>query len=194
MTTFQDIQDIWNRQSEPEIGNTQPEELIQMAETNTRILKVKHFWTIGILGLTIILFCWYSLIYVGIQFSWFHFGLALMFLSLLVRLIAEYRSYNSLRSMDIRIDLMHYAKWITQFYSNRKKIHYVITPITVALYVSGFIFLLPVLKESLSTGFFWYIVISGCILLILFAVMIIWQIKKEIQMLKFLKKIALQSS
>ena len=194
MTTFQDILDIWNRQSDPEIHITQPEELIQMAETNTLILKVKHFWTIGILGLTIILFCWYSLIYVGIQFSWFHFGLALMFLSLLVRLIAEYISYNSLRSMDIRIDLMHYAKWITQFYSNRKKIHYVITPITVALYVSGFIFLLPVLEESLSTGFFWYIVISGCILLILFAVMIIWQIKKEVQILKFLKKIALQSS
>jgi len=191
MTTFQDILDIWNRQSDPEIHITQPEELIQLAETNTRIIKVKHFWTIGILGISLVLFCWYSLFYVGIQFSWFHLGLALMFLSLLVRLIAEYISYSSLRSMDIRFDLTHYAKGITQFYINRKKIHYIITPITVAFYITGFILLLPVLKESLSAGFFRYIVISGFILLILFAVMIIWQIKKEIRLLKFLKKIAL---
>jgi hypothetical protein len=191
MTTFDDIQDIWNLQSDPEICTTQPAEFIQLAEANTQIIKVKHFWTIGILGVSLVLFCWYSLIYVGIQFSWFHFGLVLMFLSLLVRLIIEYSSYISLRHIDIRFDLTHYAKGITQFYINRKKIHYVITPITVAFYITGFLLLLPVLKESLSAGFFWYIVISGYILLILFAVMIVWQIKKEIRLLKFLKKIAL---
>ena len=191
MTTFEDIQDIWNRQSDPEICTTQQAEFIQLAEANTQIIKVKHFWSIGILGVSLVLFCWYSLIYVGIQFSWFHLGLSLMFLSLLVRLIAEYRSYNSLRSIDIRFDLTHYAKGITQFYINRKKIHYVITPITVAFYITGFFLLLPVLKESLSAGFFRYIVISGFILLILFAVMVIWQIKKEIQLMKFLKQIGL---
>jgi hypothetical protein len=191
MTTFDDIQDIWKKQSELEIRASQPEELIQLAEKNTRKIKVKQFWTIGILGVSVLFFFWYSLVIVGFQFSWFHIGIALMLFSLLFRLIVEYISYVSIRRIDIRSDFTNYTKGISDFYRKRKKIHCVVTPISVAVYIIGFIFLVPVLKKSFSPAFFWYIIISGWILLILFAVMLIQQIKKEMRLLNFFKDVNL---
>lgn len=191
MTTFDDIQHIWNQQTDLEIRSSQAEELIRLAEKNTRKVKVKQSWTIGILGVSIFFFCWYSLVYVGFQFSWFHFGMALMFFSLLLRLIVEYRSYLSIHRIDIRSDFTNYTTRISNFYRNRKKIHFVVTPIAVAVYITGFLFLLPILKKNFSTGFFWYIITSGLVLLILFSVMIIGQIRKEMRLLDFLKEVTL---
>ena len=188
MTDFNDIQGIWNQQSGPEMRSSQPERLILQAEKHIQKIKVKQFWTIGILGVSILFFCWYSLVYVGFRFSWFHAGMALMFFSLLLRLIVEYRSYISFRRIDIRSDFTNYTKGITDFYRNRKKIHYVVTPMVGSAYITGFILLLPVFKKSFSTGFFWYIVFSGWALLILFTVILIRQIKKEMRLLDFLKE------
>ena len=190
MTTFDDIQDIWNQQSGPEIRSSQPEELILLAEKNSQKIKIKQFWTIAVLGVSILFFAWYSLVYVGFRFSWFHAGMALMFFSLLLRLIIEYRSYISFRRIDVRSDFTNYTKGITEFYRKRKKIHYVVTPIVGSAYITGFILLLPVFKKSFSTGFFWYVVISGWILLIFFMVLLIQQIKKEMRLLDFLKEVA----
>jgi hypothetical protein len=190
MTTFDDIQDIWNQQSGPEMRSSQPEEFILLAEKNTQKIKVRQFWTIAILGVSVLFFSWYSLVYVGFRFSWFHAGLALMFFSLLLRLITEYWSYKSFRRIDIRADFANYKKGITEFYRNRKKIHYVVTPMMGSAYIAGFILLLPVFKRSFSTGFFWYIVISGWTLLILFTWLLIRQIKKEMRLLNFLKEVA----
>jgi hypothetical protein len=189
MTNFDDIQDTWNLQNGPEISSSQPEELILLAEKNTEKIKAKQIWTVVILGASIFFFSWYSLVYVGFRFSWFHAGLALMFISLLLRLIIEYRSYISFRSIDIRSDFTNYTKRITEFYRRRMKIHYLLTPIMGGAYISGFMLLLPVFKKSFSTGFYWYIVISGWILLILFTAMLIRQIKKEMKLLDFLKKV-----
>ncbi len=189
MTDFDDIQGIWNQQSGPEMRTSQPEGLILLAEKHIQKIKVKQFWTIGILGVSILFFCWYSLLYVGFRFSWFHAGMALMFFSLLLRLTVEYRSYISFRRIDIRSDFTNYTKGITDFYRNRKKIHYVVTPMVGSAYITGFILLLPVFKKSFSTGFFCYIVISGWALLILFTVMLIRQIKKEMRLLGFLKEV-----
>jgi hypothetical protein len=50
--------------------------------------------------------------------------------------------------------------------------------------------LLPVFKKSFSTGFFWYIVISGWSFLIVYTVLVIRQIKKEMRLLEFLKEVA----
>src|SRR5882757_2437258 len=177
MTTFDDIQDIWNQQNDPDIRSSQPEGLILLAEKNTQKIKIKQLWTIGILGVSVLFFSWYCLVYVGLRFSWFHAGLTLLFFSLLLRLIVEYRSYISFRRIDIRSDFTNYTKGITEFYRSRKKIHYVVTPIMSSAYIIGFILLLPVYKKSFSTEFFWYIVISGCSLLILYTGMLIRQVK-----------------
>lgn len=190
MTTFDDIQDIWNQQHGPEIRPSQPESLILLAEKNTQKIKAKQSWTIAVLGASVLFFSWYSLVYVGLRFSWFHAGLTLMFFSLLLRLIVEYRSYISFRRIDIRSDFSNYTKGITGFYRDRKKIHYVVTPMMSIAYIIGFILLLPVFKKSFSTGFFWYIVISGWSFLIVYTVLVIRQIKKEMRLLEFLKEVA----
>lgn len=190
MTTFDDIQDLWNQQSGPGIRSSQPEGLILLAEKHSQKIKLKQFWTITVLAVSILIFSWYSLVYVGFRFSWFHAGMALMFFSLLLRLIVEYRSYIDFRRIDIRSDFTNYTKRITEFYRNRKKIHYVLTPMLGSAYITGFLVLLPVFKKSFSTGFFWYIVISGWILLILFMVLLIQQIKKEMRLLDFLTEVA----
>ncbi|MFI5193986.1 MAG: hypothetical protein ACHQD7_08010 [Chitinophagales bacterium] len=124
------------------------------------------------------------------RFSWFHAGLALMFFSLLLRLIVEYRSYISFRRIDIRSDFTNYTRGIAKFYRSRKKIHYLVTPVVGGAYITGFMLLLPIFKKSFSTGFFWYIVVSGCSLLILFTVLLTRQIKKEKRLLDFLNEIA----
>ena len=110
--------------------------------------------------------------------------------TLLLRLIVEYRSYISFRRIDIRSDFTNYTKGITKFYRSRKKIHYAVTPVVSGAYITGFMLLLPIFKKSFSTGFFWYIVISGCSLLILFTVLLTRQIKKETRLLDFLNEIA----
>jgi hypothetical protein len=190
MTTFDDIQDIWNQQGGPGIWQSQPEELIMLAEQHARKIKIKQFGTMAVLGISILFFSWYTFIYVGFRFSWFHAGLALMFLSLLLRLIVEYRSYTGFRRIDIRSDFSNYTKGMTEFCRNRKKIHYVVTPVMGSAYITGFILLLPLFKKSFSTGFYWYILISGWILLILFSALVIRQIKREMRLLDFLKKVA----
>ena len=190
MTTFDDIQDTWNKQSGPKMDSSQLEGLIIQAEKHIQKIKVKQFWAIVVLGISILFFSWYSLVYVGFRFSSFHAGLSLMFFSLLLRLIIEYKSYTSFRRIDIRSDFTNYTRRITEFYRGRKKIHYVVTPMLSGAYITGFMLLLPVFKKSFSTGFFWYLVISGWSLLILFTVLLIRQIKKEMRLLDFLKGIA----
>ena len=54
----------------------------------------------------------------------------------------------------------------------------------------GFLLLLPVFRKSFSAGFFLYIIISGCVFLIIFGMLMIRQIKKEMGLLAFLKDLA----
>lgn len=189
MTTFNDIQDIWNKQNGPETYLPQMEELIIQAEKNTQKIKTMQYWAIGILGISMLFLSWYAFVYLGLQFSWFHAGLGLMLSALLLRLIAEYRSFRSFHRIDIRTDFMNYTKGIAAFYRSRRKIHYLVTPLAAIAYIAGFTLLLPVFRKSFSTKFFWYIVISGCCLVIVFAIHAIRQTRKEMSLLHFLKGI-----
>jgi hypothetical protein len=186
MTTFDDIQDAWNQQGGPQTKPPQPQELIGLAQKNTKEISNKHRWTIGILTVSILFFLWYIITYTGLGFSQFHAGLLLMLFSLLLRLIIEYISYVHFRKIDIRADFHHYIKNITRFYHNRKKIHYFITPVMLSAYVIGFVLLLEVFKESFTTGFYLYILISG---VVFFVVLLIKQVKKEMGLLTFLKQV-----
>jgi hypothetical protein len=189
MTTFDQIQDVWNRQGGPQMTPPSPEEIIQLARKNTAEIRGKHRWTMGILGVSILLFCWYIIAYTGWGVSRFHAGLSLMLFSLLLRLILESVSYVHFRRIDIGDDFQHYTRGITRFYNNRKKIHYFGTPVMLGAYVIGFVLLLPVFKKSFSTGFFWYILISGSVFFIVFCWFMIRQVKKEMGLLGFLKQV-----
>lgn len=189
MTTFDDIQDAWNQQGGPQTKPPQPQELIGLAQKNTKEIRNKHRWTIGILTVSILLFLWYIITYTGLGFSRFHAGLSLMLFSLLLRLVLEYISYVHFRRIDLRADFHHYTKSITRFYHNRKKIHYFCTPVMLGAYIIGFVLLLPVFKESFTTGFYLYILISGSIFFLVFSLMVLRQVKKEMRLLTFLKQV-----
>src|SRR6266567_2494627 len=109
MTTFDDIQGLWDQQGGPTLPPPGAGALIALAEKNTREIKMKHLWTIGILSVTILLFSGYVTLYTGFRFSLFHLGLSLMFFSLLLRLVAEAVSYRQFRRIDIRSDLATYT-------------------------------------------------------------------------------------
>lgn len=188
MTTFDNIQHLWNQQNDSKTYPSQVEELIVLAEKKTRYITTKQYWTIGILGASALFFLWYMFVYVKFSAGWFHIGLSLMLFSLLLRLVVEFFSYRNLQRIDVRTDLTNYTKSITGFYHSRKKIHYVLTPVTIAIYTAGFLLLLPVFKKSFSTGFFWYVVISGCTFLLIFILLLSKQIKKEMKLLAYLIK------
>lgn len=189
MTSFDTIQYLWNQQSNTIIVSSHLEELIELAEKKTRKIKTRQYWNIGILGISILLFVWYIAVFTGLRASWFHTGILLMLLSLVLRVVIETWSLVTLNRIDIRTDFRNYTKHITRFYKSRKMIHYVATPLILSAYSTGFWLLLPVFKKSFSTAFFVYIVISGGCFLVVFTFFMIREIKKEIKMLAFLRDI-----
>lgn len=191
MTSFDNIQQLWNQQNESTTPSSRLQKLIARAEKDTREIKLRQYWTIGILAITILLFVGYVAAYTGLGVSWFHTGLLLMLLSLLLRLAIEYQSVVSLRRIDIRTDSKNYTKRMTAYYKSRKMIHYTVTPIILAAYMTGFLLLLPVFKQSFSPGFFLYVVLSGGCFLVVFTFFMFKGIKKEIAMLQHLQKIDL---
>lgn len=191
MTSFDNIQQLWNQQNDSTAPASPLEKLIELAEKNTRKIKARQYGTIAILGVSILLFVWYIATFTGVGVSWFHTGLLLMLLSLLLRLAIECQSVVSLARMDIRTDSKNYTKRMTGYYKNRKRVHYTVTPFILAAYTTGFLLLLPVFKKSFATGFFLYIVISGGCFLVVFTFFMFKLLKKEIEMLKHLQEIDL---
>jgi hypothetical protein len=188
MTMFNDIQEAWNQQGRSASNRQEPAELIRLAKKNTKAIKAKHWWTIGLLSVTVLLLAWYFITYAGNAFSNFTLGLLLMIFALLLRVVVEYISFRKFNRIDIRSSFTSYQQQITAFYSMRKRIHYVITPVIFISYVAGFILLLPVFQQVFSKGFYWYLVSSGTIFLIVIAWVIIKQNKKEMQLLSSLQE------
>ena len=189
MTDFNDIQQLWNKQDASTGKAQQPGELIRLAEKNNNVIKAKHRWTIGILSLTVFLLAWYFVSYSDFTINRFFSGLSLMIFSLLLRITLEYMSYRNFQKIDIRADFKTYTARVTQFYSTRKKIHFVITPLMLLTYITGFTLLLPIFRQILSTGFYIYIIVSGALFFIGFAWFMVKQIKKEMLLLHFLRNV-----
>lgn len=191
MTSFDNIQQLWSLQNDSTASSAPLEKLIELAEKNTRKIKARQYGTIAILGGSILVFVWYIATFTGFSVSWFHTGLLLMLLSLMLRLAIECQSVVSLQRIDIRTDLKNFTTRMTGYYKNRKRIHYVITPLILVAYTSGFLLLLPVFKRSFSTGFYIYIVVSGGCFLLVFTFFMFKMIRKEVEMLAGLREIDL---
>jgi hypothetical protein len=81
-------------------------------------------------------------------------------------------------------DMKHYNQQLITYYQNRKYLHFLITPLLFAAYIAGFLMLLPSFKESLSSGFYTYILFSSGFIFLFLAVLISVQIRKELKILK----------
>ena len=189
MKTFEELQNIWNQQTEP---NLKPAaiDVIKKAEEHTKKIKRNHFWTRIILGLTSIVLIFYFIWAGAYREMLFSLGLGIMIAMLLFRIVLEWISVRKFNELKTDVSLLEYSKLAHEFYQWRKKIHYIITPVVYLAYIAGFILLLPVFKESFSKGFFLYILLSGFGFLLFFGLLLIRIIKREIHLLDFLKNIS----
>ena len=189
MTDFNDIQQLWDQQDLSARAPLHPQEIIRLAERNTRAVKAKHRWTIGILLMTVLFLIVYFVTYTDFTINRFFAGLSLMIIALVVRLAVEWVSYTNFQRIDIRSDLKTYSERVAKFYTGRKKIHFIVTPLMVLTYIIGFILLLPIFRQIFSYGFYLYIVISGTIFFIGFVAFVVKGIKKERALLMALRKV-----
>ncbi|WP_166920691.1 hypothetical protein [Flavobacterium poyangense] len=189
MKTFEDLQNIWDQQGE---SNAKPaaDDVIDKAETHTKKIKRNHFWTRIILSVTMIILIFYYVWVGAYKQTLFSLGLGIMISMLLLRIVLEWISVRKLESIKADVSLIEYGKQAHQFYQWRKKIHYIFTPIVYLSYIAGFMFLLPIFKESFSKGFYLYILVSGFGFLLFFGFLMIRIIKKEMRLLDFLKNIS----
>lgn len=189
MKTFEELQNIWDQQTEPDVKPT-ANEIIKKAEANTKKIKRSHFWTKVILSLTSLILIAYYFWVGAYRQTLFSFGLCIMIIMLLVRIALEWVSTKKLENLKIDVNLIEYSKLAHHFYDWRKKIHYIFTPIIYLTYIVGFTLLLPVFKDKFSRGFYLYILSSGYVFLLIFGLFMIRIIKKEIKLLNFLKNIS----
>ena len=189
MKTFEELQNIWDQQTASESQPTATE-IIKKAESQTKKIKRNHLWTRVILSFTSIILISYYIWAGAYRHTQFSIGLCIMIVMLVSRVALEWISVKKLANLNTDLTLIEYSKLAYQFYTWRKKIHYILTPIIYLTYTAGFTVLLPVFKSIFSRGFYLYILLSGYTFLFLFAVFMIRFIQKEIKLLHFLKNIS----
>jgi len=186
MKEFEDLQNLWNKQTETDV-NRSPEEIIKKAEITIKKVRQKHLWTIAVLCTTsailITYFLWFSIYRLQV----FALGLGMMAGVLLLRSAVEWWSHVRMGKINSNLTLLDYTEKMQSFYTWRKKIHFIFTPIIYVLYFSGFVIALPELEPYVSKGMYWYIIISGTLFCVGFAFYIFREAKKEIKTLEFLK-------
>lgn len=188
MRTFNDLNNIWNRQSFSN-SNTSAQELIKKADVQTKMIKVKHRWTIGILSITTAILIVYFVWIEAFKMKSLALGLGIMIGMVLFRFILELVSTNKFKSIKLDSSLVEYSHKMRQFYNWRKKIHSILTPIIYFAYIGGLFLLLPVFKQNFSQGMYHYILVSGFSFLMIFSFFIIRQIRSEMRLLNYLKNI-----
>ena len=188
MTEFNNIQEIWNSQSDSKL-NTTASALIAKANEHTKTLKRNHHWTIGIISVTVMILLFYFFWTNSHQFNSLTIGLSIMIVMLIVRIILEINSATKLKSIKPDLSLVDYTQKVKTFYEGRKKIHLILTPIIYISYFIGFTMLLPTFKANFSNGFYIYCLVSGYGFFFVFGYFLIKQIKKELKLIEFLKGI-----
>jgi len=188
MTDFNNIQEIWNLQKDAK-PEKNASELIAQAEKHSKTIKQNHMWTIGIISFTVLILIYYFVWTKSYQFNSLTFGLLLMIIMLVFRIILEINSGIKFKRIKPDLSLIDYSKKVKHFYEWRKKIHLILTPIIYISYFIGFTMLLPAFKATFSTGFYMYCLISGYGFFFVFGYFLIKQIRKELKLIEFLNGI-----
>lgn len=160
MEDFDKIISGWKNQLVPEPNNSS--EIIRLARERLDDSRKKHLITITVLGITLLVIALYAVISHGKGFL-FMAGIGLMITSLLVRILIEWNSSETLKKINVDEITSSYLQQLTRFYQSRKRIHGWVTVAVFSAYVVGFLLLLPLFKQIMSQGFFIYILVSGLI-------------------------------
>ena len=182
MSDFKSLQSIWTNQ-EVEIQKPSEEVIRESNRLQRKLINGKR-WTVAILSTTILICVSFMLYISAYKFTQVFIGIGLMISSLSVRVVIELVSMQRFQKIKEIVSFRECSKDLLKFYQWRKRVSFVFVPIIFALYVIGFIMLLPSFKESLSTGFYNYILFSGIGILLFFVFYIRKQVLSEIQIIK----------
>lgn len=183
MTAFEDLKSQWGNQNQPEIPNDGAKRILK----KINFVRKKQRITNIVLGLTTIILVAFFFYVSAYNFQSVMIGLLLMIGALVFRIGIEFLSLHTLRNMDVSSTFEKFKQQMIGYYKGRTKVHFVATPIIILIYCIGFIMLLPAFKESLSSGFYNYILISSIVSILILCLFIAREVKKELTILKELK-------
>lgn len=183
MISFEDLQSQWDNQSKIEPSKDGFNKVLN----KVRAIRKKQKITNVVLTTTILVLGYFFFYISGYKNSQVILGLALMIGSLVIRVVIEFYSIRKLKNINRLIDFGQFRKKMIQYYQERVKVHFIMTPIITGLYIIGFAILLPLFKASLSKGFYTYIIVSSIVVLLVLGTFITKQIRKELSELRLLK-------
>lgn len=183
MTSFNKLKSEWSNQTEMKASKDDFQSMLKKIKS----IKNKQRITNVILSITILVLCAFFIYISGYKNSTVILGISLMIGSLSSRVGIEMLSIKKLKELDILLKPEEYQSELTSYYKKRTWVHFLWTPIIIAVYCFGFILLLPLFKASLSSGFYTYIVISSVVVLFVLGGFIALQIRRELADLKQLK-------
>src|ERR1035437_3963563 len=168
----------WKSQSVPE-RKTDAKDFMSMANSRVRFSATQHRITIGVLVTTLLLLLFF-LMKSGFSSLLFHIGIGLMMIALVLRIAFELYSYRLLKRNNAVAETLIYLHQIAGYFRQRKRIHQPFTIVTVALYATGVILLLPDFHRMLPYSFFIYILISFAVCLVILVFLIRKKVQKEL--------------
>lgn len=188
MKTFEELENIWNEQAEIKPQLT-AEQSRQKMRAQTRMVKTKHIATIAVLTFWSGLLIFYFSSISSYPYKSMLIGPFIMLSMLLVRILFEWKSFLELRKVTPGISSLNYCRQVHRFFLWRKKILYIITPVTYLGYIIGFYMLHPIFKRTLSHEFYIYVLLSAIPIFIIFWFYILGHIKKEMKILHYLNQL-----
>lgn len=184
MEAFEDLKTQWNDQEEVLVPKEGAKQLIEKIAG----IRKKQGITNLVLSITVVVLIAFLFYVSAFKFQTTMTGLLIMIGVLIIRIVLEFFSIKKLRNMSPIANASKYKQEITKYYDSRRIIHFMITPIIVTAYCIGFYILLPDFKASLSTGFYWYIIGSAIVTLIVLSLFVGKKIQQELKLLGNLKK------
>lgn len=184
MKLFDDIKDNWKNQK---IGD-KPQMNISFVESKLSKLKKQQRLVPIILGLTIVILLCFLFLQAKPNYELLKFGILLMSLSLLIRIIFELWSITMMGSLDVTKEFNLFYERFISFQKTRKLIHFIVTPIVLIIYMLAFYSLLPIFKSNVSNGMYQYIVWSSVIVFSVIMLVKFFSIPKEMKLINELNE------
>ncbi len=182
MNNFENIKQQWSERNIPQYAEKDFSGIIEKSKS-IRKKQIIGQWVLGITVIILIAFFFYISAFKN---NTVFLGLGIMIGSLLLRIGIEFLAMIKKNHFPAGWDMKSYTNKLILFYNRRKYIHFIITPILFLTYIIGFSMLLPSFKLEFSGGFYTYILISSTTIFIALAILIAYQIWKELKLLQTL--------
>lgn len=183
MDNFENIRSQWANRDLPPAPPAGP----QMAISKAAHLRTQQAIGQLVLSATVIILIAFFFYVSAYKNATVTLGLGMMTGSLVVRILVEFFSQIKLKNLSVIQEVEGYRNGLVSYYKSRQWIHYLLTPVVFILYFVGFALLLPAFEQSLSPGFYNYVLYSSIFIFLFFVVFIGIHINREMKLLKELK-------